>query len=397
MTGFLPALGLVSALGYGKAATCANLYTGDAGGMLLENGWLRESPARVGRARIERLPEIPAGFERHASRNNRLLLAAFAEIEPEARAAIANFGPARVGIVLGTSTSGIAEGEAAIAQLVDQGQLPGQFHYAQQELGDPARFLARYLGISGPAYVVSTACTSSAKALASARNLLETGICDAVIAGGVDTLSRLTINGFTALESTTALLCNPMSANRQGINIGEAAALFLVSKSPAPIALLGVGESSDAHHISAPDPEGKGAELAMRQALADARVDADRVCYVNLHGTATPKNDEMEGRAVARVFGGEVPCSSTKPMTGHALGAAGAIELAFCWLTLSHHNSLQRLPPHLWDGQQDPALPVLNLVRTGDTLDMTRGRIMLSNSFAFGGNNCCLAIGDAQA
>jgi 3-oxoacyl-[acyl-carrier-protein] synthase I len=305
--------------------------------------------------------------------------------------AIERFGSARVGIVLGTSTSGIAEGEAAVAALASGSGLPREFHYAQQEIGSVAPFLACYLGTSGPAYTVSTACTSSAKALASARNLLRANVCDAVVAGGVDSLCKLTINGFAALESTTDELTNPMSRNRRGINIGEAAALLLLTRSSAPVQLLGVGESSDAYHISAPDPEGKGAERAMRAALADAGLDAGAIDYVNLHATATVKNDAMEGWALARVFPQGVACSGTKPLTGHTLGAAGATEAALCCLAIAGDGAL---PPHVWDGAGDPRLPQLALTTPGDRFPGERRRCM-SNSFAFGGSNVCLVLGRA--
>jgi 3-oxoacyl-[acyl-carrier-protein] synthase-1 len=295
-------------------------------------------------------------------------------------------------VLVGTSNSGIEEGTRAVAEAgVDQALLP-HYHYAQQELGTPALFLARYLGITGPAYGISTACTSSAKVFSAAARLMDAGVCDAVLLGGSDALAALTVSGFTALESTDEALTNPMSRNRRGINIGEGAALFLMTREAAPVQLLGVGESSDAHHISAPHPEGLGAELAMRAALESARLPASEVDYLNLHGTATPKNDEMEALAVSRVFPHGVALSSTKPMTGHLLGAAGATEVALCWLAL-HHG---KLPPHLWDGQADAALPLLDLVKPGRTFARTQGRACMSNSFAFGGNNACVLIGDAR-
>ncbi|HEY6233890.1 MAG TPA: beta-ketoacyl-ACP synthase, partial [Candidatus Elarobacter sp.] len=325
---YLHGLGIISALGRGKEATYAGLMRGDTSGMVVETSWHATKPARVGRV-TPSLPDVPPSLRRYRCRTNRLLLAAAEEIDAEIQNAIRRFGRERVGVVIGTSTSGIAEGEDAIAALDATGAFPASFHYAQQEMGTPAPFLAAALGIDGPAYVVSTACTSGAKALGCARHLLGSGLCDAVVAGGVDSLCRLTINGFSALELTTPELCNPMSANRRGINIGEGAALFLVSLEPGPVALTGVGESSDAYHISAPDPSGAGAETAMRAALRDAGVDPNRIDYVNLHGTATAHNDSMEAAAVDRVFGTAVPCGSTKALTGHALGAAGAIEAGF--------------------------------------------------------------------
>lgn len=391
---YLSAPGLVNALGVERNEIGRRLLAGDGSGMVPENGWLAGGgTALVGRVAAEP-PNLPERHARYDCRNNRLLLAAYAQIADAVAMAIARHGRHRIGVVLGTSTSGIAEGEAAIAALERHGAMPATFDYAQREIGAVAPFLARYLGLLGPAYTVSTACTSSAKALVSARTMLSLGACDAVIAGGVDTLCRLTVSGFNALESVSPERCNPMSVNRRGINIGEGAALFLLDRerpaSGPAIALLGCGESSDAHHMSAPEPHGLGAERAMRAALADAGLIAEAIGYVNLHGTATTKNDEMESRAMARVFPAGVPASSTKPLTGHTLGAAGATEAAFCWLALAGDNPT--LPPHLWDGRPDPALPLLRLARPGDRL--TGRRAVMSNSFAFGGSNVSLIIGE---
>jgi 3-oxoacyl-[acyl-carrier-protein] synthase I len=390
---FLPALGVVAAPGQGADTVRHTVATGATDGMLLEPGWLKDRPARVGRV-PGTMPAVPAALKRHACRNNEILLAAIELIAAPLKKAIDRFGSARVGIVLGTSTSGIAEGELAVAAYRHDGQRPASFDYVQQELGAPAVFLQSYLGLTGPAYAISTACTSSGKAVVSARNLITLGICDAVITGGVDSLCRLTINGFTALESTTPDICNPMSRNRRGINIGEGAAVFLMTRDEAPIELLGAGESSDAHHISAPDPDGQGAERAMRSALADAGMATAEIDYVNLHATATIKNDDMEARAMTRVFPAGVPTSGTKPLTGHALGAASAIELAFCWLALTDPQG--RLPPHVWDGDADPALPRLELVTPGATFTRRDRRACMNNSYAFGGSNVSLIIGDAR-
>jgi 3-oxoacyl-[acyl-carrier-protein] synthase-1 len=392
---YLPALGIINALGSGADEVARRLFAGDTSGMVLEDGWLPGAPARVGRARGD-LPEIPEKFADYACRNNRLLLAALAQIETAVDAVLTRHGRNRVGVVLGSSTSGIAEGEAAIAAQRIHGALPAGYHYTQQEIGMPAVFLARYLQLGGPAYTVSTACTSSAKAFASARNLLRHGLCDAVLVGGVDSLCRLTINGFTALESTSIDLCLPMSRNRHGINIGEGAALFLMTRDEAAIELLGIGETSDAYHMSAPHPEGLGAKAAMHAALADAGLLAGDIDYLNLHATATPKNDEMESRAVSNVFSGVLPdgiaTSGTKPLSGHTLGAAGATELAFCWLALRDGQ----LPPHVWDGEADPALPLLDLVKAGRHFSRRTRRACMSNSFAFGGSNASLLIGDQR-
>jgi 3-oxoacyl-[acyl-carrier-protein] synthase-1 len=394
---YLNALGLVNALGNGCGEIGRRLLAGDGTGMVLETGWLAAGgEALVGRVMGE-LPGVPEQLARYDCRNNRLLLAALAQIADVVEQAIGRYGRTRIGVVLGTSTSGIREGEAAITDLDRDGAMPAGFDYAAQEIGTAAPFLARHLGLLGPAYTVSTACTSSAKALVSARLLLAAGVCDAVLAGGVDSLCRLTVSGFTALESVSPERCNPMSANRRGINVGEGAALFLMTREATPgdtpIALQGCGESSDAHHISAPHPDGLGAERAMRAALDDAGMSPADIAYVNLHGTATPLNDEMESRAMARVFPGDTPCSSTKPLTGHTLGAAGASEAGFCWLALRDDN--RRLPPHLWDGVADPALPPLHLVKPGERMRQDGKRVVMSNGFAFGGSNVSLILGDA--
>jgi 3-oxoacyl-[acyl-carrier-protein] synthase-1 len=383
---FLSALGLVNALGRGKAQVARGLFLGDTGGMVLEDGWIPGRPVRVGRV------TGPLPLTEDAPRYARLLLAALEQIRDQVEAERARHGAHRIGVVLGTSTSGVAEMEAAILHLERQGALPPGFRYDAVEMGAPADFLARWLGLTGPAYTVSTACTSSGKALASARNLLRLGLCDAVLTGGVDVLCRLTLNGFSSLGASTASLTNPMSVNRSGINIGEGAALFVLRREPADVALLGVGESSDAYHISSPDPEGLGAETAMRLALADAGLAGPEVGYLNLHATATDKNDEMESRAVAKVFPGGIPCGGTKPLTGHLLGAAAATELGFCWLALQPRwNPEGRLPPHRWDGEADPALPRLDLVPMGARDSGLR--FCLSNAFAFGGNNLALVAG----
>lgn len=394
MSAYLNALGVICALGRGKAEVTRRLLAGDDSGMHLYPSPVAGRSLPVGAVRDE-LPSLADAVLRDATRNNRLLLAAAEEIESEISAAITRFGPARIGVVLGTSTTGIQEASQGIAGLVRDGQLPASYHYGHQELSAPASFLSDYLGLAGPSYSISTACTSGARALQSAKRLLDAGICDAVLCGGVDTLCDLTLQGFSSLEATSTQICKPFSANRDGINIGEAAALFLMTREPSAIALLGAGASSDAHHISAPDPEGCGAIEAMRQALANAASAPEQIAYLNLHGTATEHNDAMESRAVAAVFPNGVPCSSSKPLTGHTLGAAGALEAAFCWLALSDFNTAQQLPPHIWDGEQDPDLPKLDLVAVGTPLNAAHPRRMMSNSFAFGGNNISLILGDA--
>ena len=393
MTVYLNALGLICALGSGKQEVARALFAGDRSGMRRDKTWVPGRNLTLGMVSAA-LPAIPERLAHCQSRNNQLLLAAALEIEEQLQAALVSHGAERVGIVLGTSTSGIQEASQAIAQHESTGELPADYRYAQQELGAPAAFLADWLGSKGPAYSISTACTSSARSLLSARRLLAQGVCDVVVCGGVDSLCRLTLSGFSALEAVSEAPCNPFSRNRSGINIGEGAALFLLSREPGAIALLGAASSSDAHHISAPEPLGLGAQAAMRAALDQADLQPEQIDYLNLHGTATTHNDAMESLATQTLFPAGVPASSTKPLVGHTLGAAGALEAAFCWLTLSDFNPERLLPPHRWDGEADPQLPALDLVEPGRRLEKTGRRHLMSNSFAFGGNNLSLIIGD---
>jgi 3-oxoacyl-[acyl-carrier-protein] synthase-1 len=382
---------LLCALGDERDTIARRLLDDAEGGLTVSDACSPGRPLPLGRvaAALPAVDHLPLALR---SRNNQLALAALERIRPAVDAAIARYGAGRVGVVVGTSTSGVAATEAALAARLRTGALPDGFHYGQQEMGSPAALLAHELGVGGPAYVHSSACSSSAKALASAARLIRMGLCDAVVTGGVDTLCGFTVAGFSALESVSAARCNPLSAARNGINLGEGAALFVMSREPAAVALCGWGESSDGHHMSAPDPAGGGARLAMREALRRAGIAPGDVDYINLHGTATVQNDAMESHAVADLFGVGVAVSSTKPFTGHTLGAAGAVEAAFCWLAMQDDNPAGKLPPHLWDGAQDPALPALNVVRPGTRLGRPL-RWALSNSFAFGGSNATLVFG----
>lgn len=387
---YLNACGIICALGDSPEQVKARLYAGRTGLAATE----RHSPGRalpLGCVQAQ-LPSVDHLPLHQRSRNNALALAALAQIRPQVDAAVARYGADRIGVVIGTSTSGIGETEQAMASHTAGGELPPDFHYGQQEMGSPVDMLARELGLGGPAHVHSSACSSSAKAMASAARLIKMGLCDAVLTGGVDSLCAFTVAGFAALDSVSAAQCNPMSANRDGINIGEGAALFLMTTEAAPVALLGWGESSDGHHMSAPDPVGVGARLAMTQALERAGVAAAQIDYINMHGTATRQNDAMESGVIAALFGHEVAVSSTKPFTGHTLGAAAAIEAALCWLAMQDDNPQGRLPPHLWDGVADPALPALNLAAPGAVLGRPL-RHVLSTSFAFGGSNAALLLG----
>jgi 3-oxoacyl-[acyl-carrier-protein] synthase-1 len=257
-------------------------------------------------------------------------------------------------------------------------------------MGAGADFLATYLGITGPAYTISTACSASGKAFASARRLIKLDLCDAVIVGGADSLCGLTVNGFAALESLSTGCCKPFGRHRNGINIGEAASLFVLSKKPGPVQLLGIGASSDAYHFSAPDPAGTAVITAMEKALHDADKRPNEIDYINLHGTATVLNDAMESKAVNAIFGNKVAASSSKGMTGHTLGAAAALELGLCWMLLAE-NGNSNLIPNINDDEPDNTLASLHLVKQGELSDRNL-HVCQSNSFAFGGNNVSIVI-----
>jgi 3-oxoacyl-[acyl-carrier-protein] synthase-1 len=386
---YLQQVAWISALGRGSAARDALFAAAQASGVAPTDAYTPGRVLHLGRVAetLPRLDDEPAAFR---SRSNALLAALLPELRGPVEAAKSRFGPQRIAIVLGVSAAGLLEGTAAANAYREQGRWPDGYDYAQQEMGNAPAYLAHALGVQGPAYTISTACSSGAKALAAAARLLRAGIADLVVAGGVDALSGFTIAGFSALESVSAERCNPLSLHRKGINIGEGAGLFLVGREAGPVRLAGWGESSDAHHMSAPEPGGRGAIAAMQQALLRAQLPPPQVDYVNLHGTATPQNDAMESQAVAQLLGLEVPVSSTKPLTGHTLAAAGAVEAAACWHALVD-NPRGLLPPHWWDGARDPALPAVRVAQPGEALGRAP-RHVLSNSFAFGGSNACLLL-----
>ncbi|MFU2316162.1 beta-ketoacyl-[acyl-carrier-protein] synthase family protein [Rahnella sp. PCH160] len=385
---YFSAVGMVNALGNNNAQIAASLTAGVSPGMSEQEGWLTENrPVWLGTVTGD-LPAIPDSLSAHRSRNNQLLLAALAHIETPVSDIIARYGHERVAVIMGTSTSGIAEGEDAVRHHHQHGAFPPGYDYQQQELGDPSQFMAELLGLTGPAYTLSTACSSSAKAIISGMRLIQSGLVDAALVGGADSLCRMPVNGFNSLESFSRGRCTPFGQDRDGINIGEAAALILLTREPADVALLGTGESSDAWHMSAPHPEGAGAERAIRMALQQAGLEPENVGYINAHGTATPLNDQVESAVIHRVFGSQIPCSSTKHLTGHTLGAAGATEAALSWLILTQNLNL---PPQDFSiTARDASLPDIRLVYALQRLERP---VILSNSFAFGGNNASIVIG----
>ncbi|MGE6570200.1 beta-ketoacyl-[acyl-carrier-protein] synthase family protein [Shewanella vesiculosa] len=384
-------IGLCTPLGNSPEEVLPRLINGDVSAMQWRDNLLFNAPTLVGCVDDKRLIAIADHLSLFACRNNRLLNTAAQQLIPAVEQAKQRFGADRIGVVLGTSTSGISKGEAALKYKLEHGNFPPSYHYSQQELGSTSEYLKQLFSLSGPCYTVSTACSSSAKVFASAQRLLNANLCDMVIVGGVDSLCQLTVNGFAALESVSKGHCNPFSRHRDGINIGEGAALFTLERGQSDVMLAGIGESADAHHISAPHPQGHGAIAAMQLALSAANISPQQINYVNLHGTATPKNDAMESRAINAVFNHLSPlCSSTKPLTGHTLGAAGAIEAAFCYLLLSPLNHSKRLPPHVWDGKFDDNDPQISLINAHSNTGLSELNFIMSNSFAFGGSNASL-------
>lgn len=392
--------GVLSALGSGMEATVERLLDPAPSSLTLSDQWVAGRTLPLGQVTEPLRPFDAALPDEHRSRNNQLLWHAMAQVEPALSAACRCFGPDRIGVVLGTSTSGVDENLPAFRHMVDHGQWQeSAFSQAHQLLCSPVDFIQAQYGLSGIGYAISTACTSGARALASAARLLKLGLCDAVLCGGVDSLSLLTINGFASLEVVSGRVARPFAADRDGINIGEAAAVFLMTRVPMPgfpegepIGLLGYGASSDAWHMSSPRPDGEGAMQAIQAALQGAGLSAGDLGWINLHGTGTAQNDAMESLAVVQTLGVDVPGTSTKPHTGHTLGAAGALEAAIVWGFVSRQlNPSGALPAH--GNERDPSLAPLRLTRPGDRWPSGR-RLGLSTSFAFGGNNMALIMGD---
>jgi 3-oxoacyl-[acyl-carrier-protein] synthase-1 len=340
------------------------------------------------------LEAIKSPFHKMDTRTNRILKLALDEIKISINQVKSLYGSHRIGIILSTSTSGMQEGYEAFTHYQQTESWPNSYCYRQQELHSPTDFATEYLKIEGPAYTISTACSSSGKALCSAARLIKANICDAVIVGGVDSLCELTLNGFDSLDLLAQDLCSPFSQNRQGINIGEGAAVFLMSRQYSAIEYAGGGESSDAYHISSPTPNGEGAEAAIKAALRQANLSINDICYINLHGTGTSANDLCESHCISRLFGTTIPTSSTKAFIGHTLGAAGALEAGFLWLSLQQdYQATIPALPHLWDGQRDPSLHLLRFTTAGERLKPKVSHYcLMSNSFAFGGSNVSLIL-----
>jgi 3-oxoacyl-[acyl-carrier-protein] synthase-1 len=383
---------IVNCLGAGAGAVGAALREGRSGLVPCDFEGVHLATYMGHVAGLETMPFRPELLD-FDCRNNRLAQLGM-ETDGFAAAvagAVKRYGAARIGLFVGTSTSGILQAELAYRHRDSQtGALPAGFHYAEtQNTGSLAEFTRRYLGLSGPAFVVSSACSSSAKVFGNAARMIAAGVCDAAVVGGVDSLCLTTLCGFHSLQLTSPGPCRPYDAERDGISIGEGAGFALLERVEQPAGgqplLLGVGESCDAHHMSTPHPEGIGAILAMREALESAGLSPTDIDYINLHGTASRTNDAAEDRAVSDRFGMDVPCSSTKGATGHLLGAAGITEAVISLIAISGGF----IPGGVNTRHIDPAL------RSRYLLESCEGRVqrVLSNSFGFGGSNCSLVLG----
>ncbi|NOQ37191.1 MAG: beta-ketoacyl-ACP synthase [Methylococcaceae bacterium] len=341
------------------------------------------------------LPDIPDNLKAYQSRNAQVALAALNYEEDGVRHVVETakqrYGAERIGVIIGTSTSGLYETESAYGYLLKHDEtMPENFNFVKRHAYQATgRFLQLELGLTGACFAISTACSSGAKAIAAGQRLIDNNVCDAVLVGGVDTLCRLTLRGFNSLDLISPEPCKPMDANRSGISIGEAAGLLVLEKQSDDNQhcpqLLAVGESSDAHHMSHPHPEGLGAKLAMESALNLAGLEASSIDYLNLHATATKINDAVEAKAVYSVFADKLPCSGTKGITGHTLGAAGALETIITLLALEQQfipatTGLQTLDP-------DCQCQVLTKPLLNQPLKIT-----MSNSFGFGGNNASVIV-----
>ena len=377
-----------SAAGPGKAAIARALREERTGLAPNDLDW---APLDCWIGRIDALESVvlPDGLRAFDCRNNRLALLALEQdgFLAAVAAARARHGAGRIGVFLGTSTSGILSTELAYqGRDPATGKLPAAFRYdTTHNLDATTEFVRGVLGLTGPAMTISTACSSSAKVFCLAERFIRMGLVDAAVVGGVDSLCHTTLYGFTSLQLVAPDICRPYDTARRGLSIGEAGGFALLERGVGALQFTGYGETSDAYHISTPHPDGDGARRAMLEALARASLATGEIDYINLHGTATPANDLAEGRAVHAIFGTGTPCSSTKGITGHTLGAAGITEAAVALLSIEHDF----LPGCSTTREVDPATQCAIALR-GEARKL---RHVMSNSFGFGGNNCALVFG----
>jgi 3-oxoacyl-[acyl-carrier-protein] synthase I len=384
---------LTNALGVGNEATWSAIVARRSGlkRCAFETA---EIDTFVGQVPDALLLPVRADLTHFDCRNNRLAQLSLEQdgFADAIKHAIEKYGADRIGVFLGTSTSGIFSTELAYREREkNNGALPPDFQYAgTQNNYSLAAFVSAYFGLRGPAFVVSSACSSSAKVFGNAMRMVAAGFCDAAIVGGVDSLCLTTLYGFQSLGLVSNQPCRPYDGERNGISIAEAAGFALLEVSASSeIQVLGVGESSDAYHMSSPHPEGRGAQKAMREAIAQARIKPEDIDYINLHGTATKTNDAAEGAAVATLFGNKTPASSTKGFTGHTLGAAGITEIAIAAMALQRGMIPGSLNTHTLDPEIAINYQLDNVQR--------EMRHVMSNSFGFGGSNCSVVLGKAAS
>jgi 3-oxoacyl-[acyl-carrier-protein] synthase-1 len=381
-----------SAIGQGRTAHLDALRDARSG---LRPNDFSSAPLACWIGRVDGAEDVvlPAALGVWACRNNQLAWLGLQQdgFLDRVQAASARYGARRIAVLLGTSTASIGATEEAYRRLdADGGFVDDMLRPAIHAPHSLAAFVATVLGLEGPCLTVSTACSSSAKVFASAERMIRLGLIDAAVVGGVDTLCDSVLFGFNALELVSPTPCRPFDVDRDGISIGEAAGFALLERidsAPDAPQLLGYGEASDAHHMSTPHPDGLGAELALRDALARADLDASQVDYINLHGTASQKNDEVEAALVGRAFPARTRASSTKGFTGHTLGAAGIVEATIALLAIEH----SLVPGNLGGDAPDPVCGASFAWRN----EQQRVEVALSNSFGFGGNNACLAFARA--
>jgi len=367
---------------------------------------MRELSGINGKFPIGQIPEelpavdFPPAPYAGATRIIRIIDAALEQIRPDTEKAIAKYGADKIGVCLGSCDNGSEGSLLAHQAFLSQGAFPQDYSLRFQSASFPAEFAAKKFGICGPVFTIATACASGASAIIRGAELIRAGVCGAVIAGGADIVSPTVFAGFHALEAISDSITNPFSKNRKGLNLGEGAAFFLLDSSAdaaasagenSAVELLGTGESADANHMTAPGTDGAGPAKAMRAALADADLKAEQIGYINLHGTGTELNDKTEALAMKAVFENIPPVSSTKPITGHTLGAAGALEAAVCWMALTEKRGL---PVHCWDGVKDEEISGCEHgVFVSKENNQKTPSICMSNSFAFGGCNVSLILG----
>jgi 3-oxoacyl-[acyl-carrier-protein] synthase I len=388
---WLSAPGLICCAGKNRNELYDSCLKGYQGGMVMADLSGSGGKFPVGLIPGE-LPEViapdlgPAAYA-GGTRIIRIIDAALEQIRPDIEKAVAKYGAEKIGVCLGSCDNGSEGSLLAHQSLLAQGSFPEDYQLRFQSASFPAEFIARKFNLSGPVFTIATACASGASAIIRGAELIRAGLCGAVIAGGADIVSPTVFAGFHALEAVSDSLTNPFSKNRKGINLGEGAAFFLLdSEKNSTVELLGAGESADAYHMTAPGTEGEGPAKAMKAALADAELKAGQIGYINLHGTGTELNDKAEALAMKAVFDEAPPISSTKPVTGHTLGAAGALEAAICWMVLTEQRGL---PVHCWDGVKDEEITVFPSIEDSQK----KPSICMSNSFAFGGANVSLILG----